>query len=382
MSKKEKKKKKKGFWEKLAERKIKQYHEVQNESELFLLSEEEIQTLKDIRRNTYWKAGIAGALGVLVLYIPYHIWGSTIFPETIVVPPKNPFYNEPIPIEIEFMIYSVVLVMIEIWYLTYINIQAVTAIAHVCGHPNPTDENYQHNLNALVAVGLEKKQKQLESIGINPFEGLSKVGVTIFQFLLRLKATASNMIFRIVVKKVLGRYALRLVLDMAGIPVYAFWNIWGSRKVMNEARIRVMAPPLIKRVANDLYEEQKDNEEFRKHIYDTLQLISESKRSFHYNHFLLSITLLNKFDIEIKEEPPYNEDFLEQIPKLSDQSRKAVQQLFIFGIMIDGRISLKERKAIKYLIEKNVLQYSEEEIKKWSDDYFDGRGIEGFFGKT
>ena len=202
------------------------------------------------------------------------------------------------------MIFSVVLVMIEIWYLTYINIKAVSGIAHVCGHPNPTDENYKHNLEALIAVGLERKHKQLESIGINPYEGLNKFGVIIFQFLLRLKATASNMMFRMIMKRALGRYALRFVLDMLGIPVYAAWNIWGCNRVINEARIRVMAPPLIKRCAEILYEDQKDNPEFRKHLYDTLQLISESKRSFHYNHFLFIIKLLNKFYFLVQEETP------------------------------------------------------------------------------
>jgi hypothetical protein len=370
------KKKKKGFWTKLAEKRITQHYDVQEDAELFILSEEEIQTLKDIRKNTFWKAGIAGALGVILLYIPYHYFGDILFPMNHI---WVPVYEDYLDVEVSFLIYSLVLVLLEIWYLTYINVQAVSGIAHVCGHPNPTDENYEHNVNALIAVGLEKKQKELKSIGINPYEGLSKIGVMIFQFLLRLKATASNILFRIIVKKMLGRYALRLVLDMAGIPVYAFWNIWGSRKVMNEARVRVMAPPLIKRCADILYEEQKENPEFVRHIYDTLQLISESKRSFHYNHFLLSISVLNKFEIEIKEEPEYNEKFLKQIPDLSSQSRDGVQKLFVFGIMIDGRLSYREKKAIRYLKERNVLEYPEEQIVQWSQEYFEGKGIEEFF---
>lgn len=373
------KKNKKGFWTKLAEKEITKSHKIQEENDLFLLSQDELTAVKKIKWGTYLKAGIAGALGVIILYAPYHLFGNSLFPSRTFILPENPIYNEPLELEIEFLIYSVVLVFIEIWYLTYINIKAVSAIAHVCGHPNPSDSNYSHNLNALIAVGLEKKQKQLKSIGINPYEGLSKIGVVIFQFLLRLKATVSNILFRILVQKLLGRYALRLILDMAGIPVYAFWNIWGSRKVMNEARVRVMAPPLIKRLANGIYDEQKDNEQFKKHIYDTLQLISESKRSFHYNHFLLSITMLDKFGVEIREEPDYNADFLEEIPQLDDLTKRGIQQLFIFGIMIDGRISLRERKAIEYLLEKKVIDQSVEEIKVWANDYFDGKGIEGFF---
>lgn len=376
---KKKKEKKKGFWEKLAEKQITKSKAIQDGDELFIMSDDERKVLKEIKKRTFIKAGIAGALGVILLYIPYHLDNGYFFPIRWFDLPENPIYNEPIKVEIEFMIFSVVLVMIEIWYLTYINIKAVSGIAHICGHPNPTDENYKHNLEALIAVGLERKHKQLENIGINPYEGLNKVGVIVFQFLLRLKATASNMLFRMVMKRALGRFALRLVLDMLGIPVYAAWNIWGSNRVINEARIRVMAPPLIKRCAERLYEEQKDNPEFKKHLYDTLQLISESKRSFHYNHFLLSITLLNEFGVEVQEEPPYNDDFLIEIPDLSEKTRLGVQQLLVFGMMIDGRISAREKRAINYLIKENVLQYSEEEILSWSEDYNDGKGIEGFF---
>ncbi|MCB9223663.1 MAG: hypothetical protein H6582_05735 [Crocinitomicaceae bacterium] len=370
------KEKKKGFWTKYAEQQIKKNRQIQVDAELFLLSEKEIQILRSIRIKTFVKAGIAGTLGVLLLYVPYHLFGEALFPMNHI---WIPGYEEYVDLEVLFLIYSTVLVFIEIWYLTFINVKAVSSIADVCGHPNPIDENYDHNVNALIAVGLEKKQKELKAIGIDPYEGLSKVGVVIFQFLLKLKATASNMLFRVLVKKVLGRYALRLVLDLAGIPVYAFWNILGARKVMNEARVRVMAPPLIKRCSEVLFEEQKDNPEFIKHIYDTLQLISESKRSFHYNHFLLSITMLNKFGIEVKEEPVYNEDFLEEIPTLSAKTRDGIEKLFIFGIMIDGRLSYRERKAIRYLKEKNVLEYKEEDIVVWSRDYFNGRGIEAFF---
>jgi hypothetical protein len=180
----------------------------------------------------------------------------------------------------------------------------------------------------------------------------------------------------------LGRYALRAIIDFAGMPIYAFWNIWGARQVMNEARIRVMAPPLIKRCAEELYLQQKENPEFKKVLYDTLQLISESKRSFHYNHFLLSITMFEKFGIEIKEKPTYNDDYLEEIPNLSPLTRKGVQQLFVFGIMIDGSLSRREKKAIRFLISKGILAYSEEEVAQWCKDYFEGRGIEAFFKES
>lgn len=366
----------KGFWAKYAYKEISRVDKVQDGDELFLLSEVEIAALKKISRDTYLKAGIAGALGVLLLFFPYHLIGESLFPTTQV---WIPFYEEYVGVEISFLIFSLLLVLVEIWYLTYINIKAVAEISHACGYPNSSDDNYESNINALISVGLEKKQNELESIGINPYEGLSPTGVVIFQFILKLKAMASGIVFKLLVKKALGRYALRAVIDFAGIPVYAFWNIWGSRKVMNEARVRVMAPPLIKRCSDVLHHEQKNNPEFKRVLYDTLQLISESKRSFHYNHFLLSVTMLDRFGIQIIDEPPYNDDFIEEVPGFSDQTKDAIEKLFVFGIMIDGAISKREINAIRFLRSKNVISYTEEDIKKWANDYFNGRGLEEFF---
>lgn len=369
-------KKKLSFWEKFATKELSRISKVQAGNELFLLSEDEVQALRKIRITTYWKVGLSGVLGVALLYAPYHIFGASLFPETQV---WMPIYKDYIPVEIGFLIYSLVLVLLEIWFLTYTNIKVVARIAHACGHPNPQDQNFENNVDVLIAVSLEKKQNQLESIGINPYEGLNPWGVFMFQTILRLKAAASGFVFKLFVKKILGRFALRAVIDLAGMPVYAFWNILGARKIMNEARVRVMAPPLIKRCAELLYVAQKENPEFKKFLYDTLQLISESKRSFHYNHFLLSVCLLEKFEIEIKDEPPYNEGFLEEVPALSAQTRRGVQQLFVFGIMIDGVLSRREKKAIRYLIDKKILEYTEEQVEQWSKDYFAGRGIEAFF---
>ena len=93
----------------------------------------------------------------------------------------------------------------------------------------------------------------------------------------------------------------------------------------------------------------------------------------------MSVSLLEKFGIVITEEPPYNEGFLTEIELLSNETRRGVQQLFVFGIMIDGGLSRREKKAIRYLIDKKMLQYTEAEVVQWSKDYFAGRGIETFF---
>lgn len=370
--------KRRSFWERYAYSQLSGNSKQQEAEQLYMLSEKELTALRKIRISTYTKVGIAGALGVILLYTPYHLFHESLFPSHSI---WIPYYENYIDLEIEFIIYSIVLVFLEIWYLTYANIKAVSAIAQACGSPNEKDKNFEENLNSLINVGLEKKQKNLAKIGINPYEGLSKWSVTIFQLLIKLKATISGFLWKLLVTKLLGRYAFRMLVDLLGAPLYAAWNIFGSRKIMNEARVRVMAPPLIYKFTEQLHDEFKDDNNFRAVIYSTLQAISTSKRSFHYNHFLLATAILTKFNVPIEEEPAYDEDFLEKVDELDPSIHKAVAKLLVFGIMIDGGLSRREKRSLLELKEDNVLPYTIAEVKEWSISYFEGRGLEEFFAK-
>ncbi len=368
-------KKRQGFWEKIAHSNITQATVFQDADELFVLTDIEAAKLSRIQNQTFLRAGLAGTFGVILLYVPFHQFGESLFPmQDFVVP----YLNREISISPYFLTYSALLVVLEIWYLTYVNIKAVSAISRVCGHPNPADRYYQENLEALIAVGIEKQDKRLESLGINPFNNLSRFWLAAFYLLTKMKAVLSNVIFTLLVKKLMGRFALRQFVDFAGIPIYAFWNIWAAKRVMHETRVRAMAPPLILKCVETLYAQQQNNAEFKAHIYDILQLIAESKRSYHYNHFLLSIVLLNRFDIALQDKPEFTPDFVNKVVNLSDQTREGFNKLFVFGVMIDGEISFRERKLLRRFHKQEVLPHPEEKILKWSHEYFNGEGIDQF----
>lgn len=318
---------------------------------------------------------MAGAIGVIALFGPYHIFQESLFPKRAL---SLPFLTDPIEVEYEYYAYSLILVFLEIWYLTYLNIKAVARIASATGFPPPDDNNYENNLGALIAVGLERKQKSLESIGINPYEGLSRWKLWVYLIFTRLKAMLTNYLFKLLIRRLLGRYAIRAIVDFVGIPVYAFWNAYAARTVMNEALVRVMAPPLIRKFCDQLYKDHKDNVEFKNIIYDCLQSVSVSKRSYHYNHFLFSITLLEKFDVPVVPHPEFKQD-LEIYLKLSNEDTKlAYSKVLLFGIMIDGRLSQREILILKKLQEDGLMPYKIDDIKRWTKDYFEGRGMDEF----
>jgi hypothetical protein len=142
-------KKRNGFWSKFAYRELSKTANSQEDNGLFLLSIEELEKLKQIRKATLLKAGLTGAIGVILLYAPYYVFGANLFPANKI---WIPYYEDFVELEIGFLIYSLFLVLFEIWYLTYLNIKSVAAIARACGHPNPNDPNFENNIDSLIAL--------------------------------------------------------------------------------------------------------------------------------------------------------------------------------------------------------------------------------------
>lgn len=362
----------KSFWERFAYKELSKIGPSTSAS-VERLSADELSSIRKIRRSALLQASFAGATGVLLLYIPYHVLTGSVFPKRELF---VPFGELKLTVEYEFYAYSLLLVLIEIWFLNYLNVKTVAKIARACGFPEEIDDDYENNLSALIAVGLEKKHKQLQSIGINPYLGLSKWKLLAYQVAIRFKAALTNYAFKLVISRLLGRYLLRVYIDLIGIPVYAFWNAYATHRIIKEALVRIMAPPIIKKFADSLFEFYGQNEQVRSIIYDSLQSISESKRSYHYNHFLLSISLLNKFNVPVNEQQSFNPEIHRDLRTADEVVRKSFSKILVFGIVIDGKVSKREIRLLEKMQSENIVPYSTEEIKSWAADFSEGKGLD------
>ncbi|MGL6268966.1 MAG: LBF_2804 family protein, partial [Chitinophagaceae bacterium] len=196
-----------------------------------------------------------------------------------------------------------------------------------------------------------------------------------------LKATLTNFIFRFFIQRVMGRYLVRAIQDFAGIPIFAFWNAYGTRTILKEARVIILGQNLIEVLMNRIKITGGFPEEKKSLISDTMQYIAISKRDFHQNHFLLTRNLFELFGIEERvghwEEKKYIEDL-----KAADQIvRNQCLFIILLGDILDGKISSRERFKLKKLRDSGLLNYSDQEMKKIAKDFLDGRGIEPLLQK-
>ncbi len=340
---------------------------------LHLLSDEEVKTIKKAVIYTLFWAAIFGMLGVLLLYLPLYYFPEYFYEYTL----TSPFSEEVYKIPVVNIIYGFMLVYIEIYALMAINIRAVFKIAEVCGFPDKDDPDYDQHIESLMRVGLEKDDKSSTTYGLDPMQGASRWTLFLFLLISRLKATISNYVAKILLRRILGRYALRKVIDMVGLPVFAFWNAYASYVVIHETKVRIMAPNLIRQLCKDLFIRYQHTPEFTEYIYDTLQYIAMSKRKYHHNHFLLAKNILVTFNIPVKEVHPLHEKYFDKIKNAKPEIKDGVIQLLLLGFIIDGNLSPKESSTIQKLYKEGIIPYNVTMVKKWISSFIQGKGLDG-----
>lgn len=336
------------------------------------LSKEQFKEIKKIKLRALILSAVAGTLGVLLLYIPPFFWPHIFEWWTV----KFLLMGYEIPIPFFALIYGLVLAVTEIYYLVFINIRAVHRIARVCGFPPKDDPDYHFHVKSLVNIGVEKNAKNELSIGLNPLQGYSKFRVVMIFIWNRAKATLSNMVFKMLLRRILGRYVLRVYIELAGIPIMAGWNVYAASKVIDQAKIRILSPGLIQYTILYLHKKYKNDERFKEQIYDVLQFLAVKKRTFHENHYLLSINLIKTFNIEVKQLHEVNDDeFIERLKQLPAEMQDDISYLIIIGMIIDGHLSAQEKQALREMQQLHLIDYDIERIKNMMLSFKRGNGV-------
>ena len=333
------------------------------------LSAGQNQKLKALKWRTLGFSALSGTLGVLLLYLPPHF-----FPESFALWTVHINWFGGFDFPIFATVYGVVLAVAEIYFLVWLNIRAVHKMAIICGFPPKEDPNYHLHIQSLINIGVEKNARNELSIGLNPWQGYSRFRIIMIFVWTKIRATLSNMLFKMLLRRILGRYAIRVVVDVAGVPIMAGWNMWAANKVMKQARVRILSPGFIQQSVLYLHKKYHNNEQFKSVLYDILQFLAVRKRSFHENHYLLSINLLKTFNIPFKESHLIEDDFIEKLGRLPEDMHDDVAHLIIIGMIIDGHLSGLEKKALNELAEISIIDYNADQVKQIMKAFLAGNG--------
>ncbi|MGH9833522.1 MAG: LBF_2804 family protein [Blastocatellia bacterium] len=336
---------------------------------LHLLNDREIEHIRRSQRQVMLAAALLSVLGFLAYYLPIYRY-SHLFPS----------FNLTIPLigtVFRFawgeLLWCVLLTSVELYLLTLLNIFGVHEIAVATGFINSVTKLEKGE--AILQIGLEKKTTEASRYGIDPFQGLNQWMLFLFNFVLRLKGWFANQVMRFLVRLLLGRYAVRTLLDFSGMPIYMAINAYSVHAVMREARVIIMGQAIVSLVIQRLPQHSLSAKE-KELLYDTLQFIAVSKRDFHQNHYLLTKELLEFFHVPSEKYHLLLDDYPEKLRQAPAAIAALCQLIILLGFILDGHISWRERLKLQKLNRLGVLRESYSDLKQYALGFLNGSGVD------
>lgn len=344
------------------------------EDDFHIINENERAAIFQVKKLAIISAALTGAFAVAIYYVPLYLFPDFFNQFNQIIP----LFGFEIPVNFVTLSFSLILIFLEIFILTRINIRAVAETANACGFPDKRDPNYEIHLEQLFNVGLETKNKETLKFGIDPYAGIPKFYILLFTVWNLVKATLTNFFVKMIVVKIVARAELRAYADLVGIPVFAVWNAVASWRIIETAKIYIMAPGVIHQMAEKINYLKKD-EDFKQNIFDAMQYVVTIKRSFHHNHYLLVKKLIEVFDLtNFKDQESDPTIFLEKIKSSPEEIKKAYSKLIVMGMFIDGGISIKDKRVLEKLYEEKIININPSKVKMWSKKFRRGEGLDDF----
>jgi len=337
------------------------------DGQLHLLDAQESRRLRRIQITVIALATAFAVVGVLAYYLPIYACPEW-FPSARV---SLPFFDAPVTLAWGASLWALVLMMLELWALTFLNLASVHEIAVATGFL--TADNKADRTAALLDIGLEVRSPDVRRYGIDPFQGLNPRLLFLFNLVLRLKGWIGNKVIRFLTRLLLGRYAVRALLDFVGLPLYMAINAYAVNAVMREARVIILGQTAVGRLLERLPKVALSRAE-QGLLYDTLQYIAVSKRDFHGNHYLLTEGLLGHFQIPPEPCHLLSADYLDKVRGAAPGVRVLCRLVILLGFILDGHLSWRERRELRRLNERHVLAEGEGEVERRLRDFVNGTG--------
>mgnify|MGYP003339947771 CR=1 FL=1 len=297
-------------------------------------------SVKKIYHSALWKAGMLGAGGVFLFYLPMYFF--SVFQKKI----SLTIFGFTFDFACAEVSWCALLTFLEIIFLTLVHLRMVHNIAVIAGTLNMETKN--EVTNDLFNVATLQHDKIIKGFGLNPFQGISKFLLFLINLLNVLKAVIANKILRYLIQRFSSRYVLKYVLDLAGTPIYVLLNMYITRRIYLDLFASLYGRQVVDNYFSSVSSSEL-NEEEKELLYDSIQLVVMCKRGFHPNHTYLTKKLFVRFGIKAKKKHQFTDDYRLCFSKAREEVKRLCRDIIVIGFILDGRISYFERRRIRLL---------------------------------
>lgn len=313
---------------------------------IHLLNPDERKALRNIERWAIARAAVAGALSSLVaavveLEIARPLLGAR---------PRYATFHDQARFYAVLGLATVIASAIEIGYLYWDGLRSVHRLAHEAGldlFPETEDDDAAV-AHAMARAALELPNSNESLFGVNPRREASRLRLVLASLVYKAKISVTNFLMKMLVRRMIGRAAVRSWLPFVAVPFTGLWNAYVCRQIMREARIRAMGPSAAKEMIGFAFDAH-GGELGADARSCTVRAVASSivrTEDLHPNLVALLRELAGT-----GAEPDADVDdtraFLTRLKSLSTAEQTCVLRVLAIASIIDGRLTRNERRLLE-----------------------------------
>lgn len=263
--------------------------------------------------------------------------------------------NEPWPIHYAWTGgVTLISVAIEFYILFLIAIKAVHEVSELINiHAHKKDflTSGPFNVtNILARTALELPDPEMQILGIDPFEQVSKTNLFLLGLLYKLKIFLTNFFSKFLLLKIFGKMIAGISINYIAVPVEFFWNGVVIHRVVEEARLRLLGFALSNHIADHVLHDHLIGKLSAEAKIGCLRAIGNAlvmAKNYHPNMVVLLLRFQHLFHIDTDNCYDDWSLFLETLKKVSPKERNFLLDLFTVAIAFDGKVHKRELQIIQ-----------------------------------
>lgn len=244
------------------------------------------------------------------------------------------------------MVPMVVAVSLEFVLLYRITLDASHRMAAAVGAISDRDTPERDAvLGSLVRAALEVPISRRPLMGIDPLAASPRWMVWAAALLYKGKVALTNMLLRLLLRRMLGRVAIREFLPLVALPVSGAWDAWLCWKVLRDARLRLFARSLVHQTLVGTQDLRGRDPAAQEAAIRAVACLAAAKRAFPEGLQQMLRGLLTSPPVPSDPSDPRRLRTL--VEGLVPESARAIHSIALLSAVCDGRCGRRERQVVE-----------------------------------
>lgn len=331
-----------------------------------------LERIKRIERTTLVHAGLCGAvagalIGASELALHAH-FGEDRGGEDLL--DQWPFWAAYLGI-------ALVVSAAEIAYLYWRVLLAVARVGELTGLQLGPEDAEKMMALGLSRAALDIPNPRAPIHGVDPYARVPRWRLVLQAIMYRVKVSATSVVLRIILRRLLGRAAVRTVLPFAAIAVYAVWNMIVTKWILAKVRHRAAGPVAL-----------RDLDEMIKAPVEAMdgqarQLVAEAvaesitrSQDAHPNYVLFLDQLLDRLDLDPDAIEQDWSAWSGRVADLDEAAGEVLLRTVTTVTVLDGRSRRSQREFLSQIAAARARRFDEQALRRLRRAFDDGHGLD------